>query len=90
MASPQNTLGIAPPESALFYIVCSPVGPYYKGGFKPIKLLVNEGYSRAWKGGTGQFKLGRSLSYPKLKEYERAKEQCFLFLAFRGNPGFDD
>lgn len=32
------------------------VGP--KGGFKPIKLLVNEGYSRAWKGGTGQFKLG--------------------------------
>lgn len=27
--TPQTTLGIAPPEAALFYVICSPVGPYY-------------------------------------------------------------
>eukprot|EP00906_Rhabdomonas_costata_P029268 RCo041326 len=56
--STHRALGIAPPTSALFFIVMSPVGPYYKDGFKPIRLIVEENNVRAWKGGTGQFKLG--------------------------------
>jgi branched-chain amino acid aminotransferase len=71
--STHTTLGIAPPEAALFYVICSPVGPYYKGGFKPIKLLVNEAYSRAWKGGTGQFKLGANYGPTILPQVEAAK-----------------
>ncbi|KAK4704872.1 branched-chain amino acid aminotransferase, partial [Phenoliferia sp. Uapishka_3] len=36
----------------------SPVGPYYKTGFKPIKLLATTTDVRAFPGGTGSFKLG--------------------------------
>jgi branched-chain amino acid aminotransferase len=36
----------------------SPVGPYYKTGFKPVKLLATTTDVRAWPGGTGGYKLG--------------------------------
>ena len=73
---PQRTLGIAPPEEALFYIIMSPVGPYYKGGFKPIKLIAEATYSRAAKGGTGQFKLGRFV-LDRVRS-ARVRPGCFL------------
>jgi branched-chain amino acid aminotransferase len=31
-------LGLAAPESILLYVITCPVGPYYKTGFKPIKV----------------------------------------------------
>lgn len=41
-----------------FYIITSPVGAYYKEGFKPVKLTTPDGYIRAVKGGTGESKTG--------------------------------
>ncbi len=51
-------LGVAPPTEAKFYIITSPVGPYYPTGFAPIKLLADPKFVRAWPGGTGAVKCG--------------------------------
>lgn len=51
-------LGLAAPESILLYVICSPVGPYYKTGFDPIKLTADTSCVRAWPGGTGNVKVG--------------------------------
>lgn len=51
-------LGVAPPTDAKFYIIASPVGPYYPTGFAPVKLLADPKYVRAWPGGTGNIKCG--------------------------------
>ena len=51
-------LGLAAPDSILLYCITSPVGPYYKTGFNPIKLTCDTPYVRAWPGGTGDAKVG--------------------------------
>ncbi|KAF8922338.1 branched-chain amino acid aminotransferase II [Mucidula mucida] len=58
----QKAIGIGPPNEALLFVICSPVGPYYPNGFKPIALYGTTEYIRAAPGfdraGTGAFKLG--------------------------------
>jgi branched-chain amino acid aminotransferase len=51
-------LGLAAPDSLLLFVIASPVGPYYKSGFKPIKLTADSSFVRAWPGGTGNAKVG--------------------------------
>lgn len=51
-------LGLGVPESMLLYCIASPVGPYFKGGFRPIRLDADSPYVRAWPGGTGNTKVG--------------------------------
>jgi branched-chain amino acid aminotransferase len=51
-------LGLSPPVSLLLYVISSPVGPYYKSGFKPVRLTADTPYVRAWPGGTGGTKVG--------------------------------
>ena len=52
-------LGVAAPDSILLYVLCSPVGPYYKpSGFQPVRLTADTPYVRAWPGGTGANKVG--------------------------------
>ena len=40
------------------YVIMCPVGPYYKGGFKPVKLYADTAHTRAWPGGVGNVKVG--------------------------------
>jgi hypothetical protein len=49
---------VGPSAHSLLYVLLSPVGPYYPEGFKPVKLLADEKYVRAWPGGTGDYKVG--------------------------------
>lgn len=46
-------LGVAPAPEYTFLIYASPVGPYFKTGFKPIKLVFTREYHRAAPKGTG-------------------------------------
>ena len=46
----QNTLGVGPSNSALLFVFNSPVGPYYPEGWKPVRLLSEDRYVRAWPG----------------------------------------
>ena len=48
-------LGVGPASEYIFYIYVSPVGPYFKGGVRPIDLLVTD-YHRAAPHGTGNVK----------------------------------
>ncbi len=50
-------IGVAPAKEYEFRVFCTPVGPYFKGGIKPIKLLLSA-YDRAAPHGTGNIKAG--------------------------------
>jgi branched-chain amino acid aminotransferase len=54
----QNSLGVGPSGKAMLFMIASPVGPYYPEGWKPVKLLADDRYVRAWPGGTGGSKVG--------------------------------
>ena len=46
-------LGVKVSQTYLFYIILSPVGPYYPQGFNPVPIYVEDEYVRAVRGGTG-------------------------------------
>jgi len=50
-------LGVKPSTEYEFRIFVTPVGPYFKGGIRPLKLKVS-GYDRAAPHGTGHVKAG--------------------------------
>lgn len=50
-------MGVKPAEEYQFRIFASPVGPYFKGGAKPITLKVSD-FDRAAPNGTGHVKAG--------------------------------
>ncbi len=52
-----EVIGVAPADEYQFRILTTPVGPYYKGGVKPVKLRVSD-YDRAAPRGTGNIKAG--------------------------------
>ena len=49
-------VGVAPSTEYMFVVYVSPVGPYFKGGLTPIKLIVTNDYHRAPLKGTGGVK----------------------------------
>lgn len=54
----QARLGVGASEEYLFIIFVTPVGPYYKAGFKAVDLLLSREYDRAAPKGTGAYKVG--------------------------------
>jgi len=54
----EPALGIKTSSEYLFFIILSPVGPYFKEGFNPVSLWVSDTYARAGSGGTGEAKTG--------------------------------
>ncbi|OQR77698.1 branched-chain-amino-acid aminotransferase, partial [Tropilaelaps mercedesae] len=55
----EPTLGIARSSEAFLYVITGPVESYYGStGIKPVGLLADPKYVRAWPGGTGDKKLG--------------------------------
>jgi len=73
MIGTQNTVGISPPDSALLFVICSPVGPYYPDGFKPVALHGTTEYVRAYPGGTGAYKIGANYAPGVLPQKQAAK-----------------
>ena len=50
-------IGVKPADEYQFRILCTPVGPYFKGGAKPITIRVSD-FDRAAPRGTGHIKAG--------------------------------
>lgn len=50
-------MGVKPAQDFMFRVFVSPVGPYFKGGSKPITLKVSD-FDRAAPHGTGHIKAG--------------------------------
>ncbi|MDL2324115.1 branched-chain amino acid aminotransferase [Ruminococcaceae bacterium OttesenSCG-928-A16] len=51
-------LGVKASDEYLFFVICSPSGAYYQEGLNPVKIYVEEEYTRAAPGGTGFIKCG--------------------------------
>lgn len=51
-------VGVKPAPEYLFMVFVSPVGPYFKEGFKPTKMVIMRQYDRAAPLGTGRVKVG--------------------------------
>lgn len=49
-------LGVHPSKKYLFTVILSPVGSYYAHGLQPTRLIVEDRYTRASQGGTGEAK----------------------------------
>lgn len=57
MIATEPALGVHASKTYYMYVIVSPVGAYYAHGLAPVKLLVEENYVRAAKGGTGGHKV---------------------------------
>ena len=51
-------VGVSPAKEYLFMIFVTPVGPYFKGGFKTSPVVILRQYDRAAPLGTGIYKVG--------------------------------
>ncbi len=79
-------LGVSAAKDAMFRVFVSPVGPYFKGGIRPLKLKVSE-YDRAAPRGTGDVKAGlnyaMSLHAIEQAHHEGYDENMYLDSATR-------
>ncbi len=72
----EAAVGIRPADEYLFFIILSPVGSYFTGGFKPIPVWVSDTYIRAAQGGTGEAKTGGNYA-GSLLATQQAKENGY-------------
>lgn len=83
-------VGVKPSAETTFIVFVTPVGPYYKEGFNPIRAIVDRDHDRAAPLGTGHIKAGgnygaslissewaHSLGYPSVL-YLDAKEKKYI------------
>ena len=57
MMGTNSVIGVKPADEYQFRVFTTPVGPYFKGGAKPIKIRVTD-FDRAAPHGTGHIKAG--------------------------------
>jgi branched-chain amino acid aminotransferase len=67
-------VGLRPSEDFIFFVLCTPVGPYYKDGFFPVKGWVQEGYDRAAPRGVGNIKAAGNYAAGLLGDLEGKKK----------------
>ncbi len=79
-------IGVKPAEEYQFRVFTTPVGPYFKGGAKPIVIKVSD-FDRAAPHGTGHIKAGLNYAmslYPIVKAHEEGfSENMYLDAATR-------
>lgn len=76
MIATEPFLGVHPSSEYIFYVILSPVGAYYKGGFQPVKLYVEDTFVRAAVGGVGDIKTGGNYAASLMAGY-RAQQKGF-------------
>lgn len=72
--SPQ--VGVKPSKEYEFIVFVTPVGPYFKEGFKPTPLVILREYDRAAPQGTGTYKIGGNYA-ASLAAGEKAHEMGY-------------
>lgn len=74
-------VGVSPADEYLFLVFATPVGPYFKEGFKPVKMQLVKDYDRAAPLGTGHAKVGGNYA-ASLRAGERAHKEGFSAAIF--------
>ena len=65
---------MGPSNKAMIFVICSPVGPYYRTGFNAVSLWAEERFVRAWPGGTGAHKVGANYAPGILPQLQASRE----------------
>jgi len=66
-------IGLKSSATFLYFVITGPVGAYYPEGFNPVKIVVEERYSRAGPGGLGAAKTAANYAASLLAEKEAQK-----------------
>ncbi len=69
-------VGVQPADEYTFIVFVSPVGPYFKEGFNPVKIAVVRDSDRAAPQGTGHIKVGGNYA-ASLKSIKRVKGEGY-------------
>ncbi|MBE9467938.1 MAG: branched-chain amino acid aminotransferase [Bacteroidetes bacterium] len=69
-------VGVKPANEYLFVIFVTPVGPYFKEGFKPVSIQIARDADRAAPLGTGNIKVGGNYA-ASLKSGQRGHDEGF-------------
>lgn len=80
----EAALGVHSSKDAILYVICGPVGPYWGNkAVKPVELLADPRFVRAWPGGVGDNKLGSNygptLAVQKLAEKMGLQQVLWLY-----------
>lgn len=82
MIATEAFLGVRPAREYSYLMISSPVGPYFKGGLKPVSIWVSTQFHRAAPGGTGSAKTGGNYAaslLPQQLAAEKGYDQvCYL------------
>ena len=76
MFASESFLGVRPALEYIFCVIACPVGPYFKGGDRPLKLWISDQYTRAAPGGTGAAKCGGNYAASLIAQAEAAEHGC--------------
>lgn len=74
-------IGVHPSREYMFVVMVSPVGPYFKEGFKPSPYAILRQYDRVAPLGTGRFKVGGNYA-ASLRSGEHAKSLGYSAVLF--------
>lgn len=66
-------IGVHPSSEYLFMVMVTPVGPYFKEGFKPTNICIMRDFDRVAPKGTGRWKVGGNYA-ASLEAGEKAHE----------------
>ena len=78
----ESFLGVRSAHKATYFVIASPVGPYFAKGVAPVSIWLSEDFTRAAVGGTGAAKCGGNYAASLLPQQEAYKNGCsqVLFL----------
>jgi len=74
-------VGVKPANEYCLIVFVTPVGPYFKAGFKPVKVQLVRDFDRAAPLGTGHIKIGGNYA-ASLRASERAHAEGFSTVLF--------
>lgn len=74
-------VGVKPAKEYMLVVFVTPVGPYFKEGFNPVKVQLVRDYDRAAPLGTGHIKVGGNYA-ASLRAAERAHSEGYSSVLF--------
>lgn len=74
-------IGVRPATEFMFLVLVTPVGPYFKTGFKPVDLIIEDQVDRAAPLGVGDIKVGGNYA-AGIRASVAAKKQGFTDALF--------
>ena len=74
-------VGVSPASEYLVVMLVTPVGPYFKSGFKPTKVCISREYDRVAPKGTGSVKFGGNYG-ASLVAGEKAHEMGYSVMLY--------